>query len=176
MIRRQLPDRPIPDEIEPRISHMADGDTVFPRHCKRQHPRHPATGFTFLRQAVDLVVGSGDRLGNISLGFNGIPCDHVHSGLRGRLARGAAAHTIYHQEYPAGLVGIDPVFVFLANQTGIARRSRPVAYGRDHRRVSKERVSTCATPMVAWSGSGSSVPFFNRFPSNQVPLTLLSMM
>src|SRR5579872_3092341 len=60
MVRGELANGAIPNEIEPRISHMAQGDTVFMRHYQGEDASHTPAFFPVLRQTVDFVICHGD--------------------------------------------------------------------------------------------------------------------
>ncbi len=128
MVGGELADGAVPQQVEPRIAHMADRDRAVLDQRQGEHAGHPAAALVRLCAAIDAIVRSGNGGANTVLGrgmgeSHGV-ANRFHCGLRGELSGCVSAHAIHHHEQAP--LGVHPVavLVLLAQQTGIGGRAR----------------------------------------------------
>ena len=129
MVGGQLADGAVPDQVEARIAHVADGDLAVFHHRQGEHARHAAPIFarccaSSKMRLLARVMAVRTRSSGARHRRRSEVRECLHGGLGRQFAGGLAAHAIHHQEDAA--LGIDPVAVFvaLAQQAGVGGGAR----------------------------------------------------
>ena len=125
--RRVIPgyffNAPLTKFVEPCVSYMSDRRPSVFDHGDREHARHAIPFRPARRQAIDLVVGNGNRLTHTLDDGAGLALETLANHRKSDVCRSAAGSlptdSIDDDEQTARLVDVESILVDVAQEAGI---------------------------------------------------------